>query len=74
MQTKKTFHLYRLRHKKGLHDVFDTWFTSPRKAFGPMKAKYNKYPKNIKENYNPENYEAVEYLITETRTINVNND
>lgn len=74
MQTKKTFYLYRLRNKKTKHDAFNTWFTSAKRAFGPLKTKFNKYPKGIKEHYNPKDYEAVEYLITEVRTLNVDEE
>ena len=74
MQTKKIFNLYRLRNKKTKHDAFNTWFTSSKKAFGSMKAKHNRYNAPIQDYYNPENYEAVEYLITEVRTLNVDEE
>ena len=69
--------LYRLRNKKQDYEEFDTWFRSPRLAFAPLKAKYNKYKKygaTYAESYNPINFEAVEYEIKPIRTIKVNED
>jgi hypothetical protein len=74
VMTKNDFFLYRLRRKDTKYDAFDTWFTTPRKAFGSMKAKYNTYTYSFREDYNPEKFEAVEYRIQEVRTINVNED
>ena len=74
MQTKKTFYLYRLRNKKTKHDAFDTWFTTPKRAFGSMKAKHNWKYVGDTSRWDPKLYEAVEYLITEVRTLNVDEE
>ncbi|MDD3412512.1 MAG: hypothetical protein PHY47_00765 [Lachnospiraceae bacterium] len=69
---KKEFFLYRLRHKKGRYDAFDTWFKSAKLAFAPMKGKFNTKHTRNNDCYNPELYEAVEYKITEIKSIDVN--
>jgi hypothetical protein len=69
--TKNKFYLYRLRSKVGKYDAFDTWFRTPKLAFAPMKAKFNKYGKGTREHYDPKNYEAVEYEIKEVQIFNV---
>jgi hypothetical protein len=74
---QKIFHLYRVQHKVEKYEAFMTWFKSPKLAFAPLKAKYNKYVKRdykFAQNYNPENFEVIEYEIKPVRTIQVNQD
>lgn len=66
--------LYRLRNKKNKqYEAFNTWFRSPKLAFAPLKVKFKRYGKHG-THYDPKDWEAVEYMIKETRTINVDED